>query len=494
MLNSSTEYTDLLKSQYRPKCEPIISVFDGNNLVASWEASDIVDLKLTRGIDPLGRTHPYINLEWTEICTDKLDISGEISKYANVTPLMTVRVYFVQNLQFTSTWKNVYNKGQRPWSWVYTEGYGTWKEVYEDIPHETFMFPTLFLTSKPIVENNIIRWSAKDFFGFLTTKQSVGFYLDGVRSKNVLRRILLEERANFKYNKDFIGAIENTSAYIRDNTTSTVAYRCIFESETNNILKNMLASKNFYFNLKNTTEILEDDFGKKIEFESYAKLERLSDLFKIQDPLYTYTFDFIKEPPQITKGSSVSTITFKRYKLFEDKENTYTVRETETTEVGNGTYFVEFELDETGYILETSPKADIYINYISNRVGVLSDSKSGLKATIVPCKRVAYPDYFVDCEREGEAYEEDNDCCFGKNTEPYKQRRNYIEKYFQAGRGSLTFEGLPNLALELGDRIRVETNLYDLRTENRIFEQGFLIEQEFSYNGALTQKNTIHEV
>lgn len=501
MLNLSTEYTDLLKSQYRPKCEPRISVYDNDNVVASWEASNIVDLNLTRGIDPLGRTLPYINLEWTEICTDKLTIDGSVSKYANIKPLMTVRIEFIQNLSLTSSWKNLYESGTS-WKKLY-ENETTWKDVYENTPKEIIKFPTLFLSSTPIIENNTIKWSAKDFFSFLTTTQNIGFRSSGVTYTNVLRRILLEERANYKGNKDFVGAIENTSIGIKQDTISTSNYQCIFEIETNNILKNMLASKNAYFNIKNTPKQFVDDYGNPIKFETYAKYERLSELLyettedgSTKNPLYIYTSDFIKELPQITKNSNVSTSNFKRYRVVENKKEQFTVTETRREKVGDTSYYVEFDLDKMGYISSITPtdQATWYAKNISNCVSAFTSSEKELTATIIPCEKAEYPDFFTNYNQVGEAYDEDNDCCFGMNGTQLSARTDYIFDYFNQNTSSIEFECLPNLALELGDLIAVETNLYNEETDKRIFKQGFLVEQEISYNGAISQKNTIHDV
>ena len=59
MLAVSDAYKELVKSNIRPKCEPIIRVSGkdntGKDIEIIWKASNIKDLKYKRAIDPIGR-------------------------------------------------------------------------------------------------------------------------------------------------------------------------------------------------------------------------------------------------------------------------------------------------------------------------------------------------------------------------------------------------------------------------------------------------------
>ena len=78
MIQVSDAYKELVKSNIRPKCEPIIKVSGvdntGKEIELIWNAKNIKDLKYKRAIDPVGRELPYMELTWTEIYTGKLNV------------------------------------------------------------------------------------------------------------------------------------------------------------------------------------------------------------------------------------------------------------------------------------------------------------------------------------------------------------------------------------------------------------------------------------
>ena len=77
MMPVSDAYKELVKSNIRPKCEPIIKVSglddSGNEVELVWQAKNIKDMTFKRGIDPVGRELPYLELTWTEIYTGKFN-------------------------------------------------------------------------------------------------------------------------------------------------------------------------------------------------------------------------------------------------------------------------------------------------------------------------------------------------------------------------------------------------------------------------------------
>ena len=70
MISVSQKFLELMQSNIRPKIEPTITVkgqdSEGNQVVLTWKPSNIQDMKYKRGIDPVGRTLPYMELTWTE--------------------------------------------------------------------------------------------------------------------------------------------------------------------------------------------------------------------------------------------------------------------------------------------------------------------------------------------------------------------------------------------------------------------------------------------
>ena len=77
MLSVSQKFLELMKSNIRPKIEPTITVMgqdsNGSPVVLSWKPSNIQSMTYKRGIDPVGRTLPYMELTWTEIYYGKLN-------------------------------------------------------------------------------------------------------------------------------------------------------------------------------------------------------------------------------------------------------------------------------------------------------------------------------------------------------------------------------------------------------------------------------------
>ena len=94
MQNVTDEYKRVISKNVRPKCEPRIEVTgkdaNGNDVTLTWSANNIKDLNFRWGIDPVGRTLPFLEATWSEIYTGKLNAQNYPEKYANITTNMTV--------------------------------------------------------------------------------------------------------------------------------------------------------------------------------------------------------------------------------------------------------------------------------------------------------------------------------------------------------------------------------------------------------------------
>ena len=131
MLQVSDAYEELVKSNIRPKCEPIIKISgtdnEGKEIELIWKAKNIKDLNYKRSIDPIGRELPYMELTWTEIYTGNLNAENYPEKYNNVAKYMAVELTFMQDLGFYNTWKTL-NNSKKKWSDLFNGGV-TWKEL-----------------------------------------------------------------------------------------------------------------------------------------------------------------------------------------------------------------------------------------------------------------------------------------------------------------------------------------------------------------------------
>ena len=158
MIPVSNAYKELVKSNIRPKCEPIIKASgkdnNGKYIELIWQAKNIKDLNYKRGIDPVGRELPYMELTWTEIYTGEFDAENYPEKYNNVARYMQVELSFVQNLGFHATWKSLFNKATK-WNDLFL-GNVSWKGVKNQVQQEVIRLPKMFLTARPKIEGKTI--------------------------------------------------------------------------------------------------------------------------------------------------------------------------------------------------------------------------------------------------------------------------------------------------------------------------------------------------
>jgi hypothetical protein len=94
MIQVSNAYKELINSNIRPKCEPIITISGidntGKETTLVWESKNIQELTYKRKIDPIGRELPYMELSCTQIYEGKLDNKKYPEKYQNIVKYMTV--------------------------------------------------------------------------------------------------------------------------------------------------------------------------------------------------------------------------------------------------------------------------------------------------------------------------------------------------------------------------------------------------------------------
>jgi hypothetical protein len=124
-----------------------------------------------------------------------------------------------------------------------------------------------------------------------------------------------------------------------------------------------------------------------------------------------------------------------------------------------------------------------------------------MDAKIIPIEIVAIP-HSINIEREGIVFKEDNKAnFFGKEGSDQalvfnhfvEKRSSNLQKYFNRNVYSAEADVAPNVALETGDVISIETNLYNA-TGDRIQKDFVIVEIELNYSGVLKQKIKAHEV
>ena len=472
MIEVSDKFKEIMSNRLRPKAEPKITLSGkdtyGNDIKIEWTSHDISDFTYKRGIDPVGRSLPYMSLSWKEIYTGKLGKGNTALKYNNVVPFMKVKLEITQNLSFWNTWKDFFNG---TWKNVFSF---TWREVMKKPISETIEFPVMYLVAKPVVKGQTITWEAKDFFYFLNNQQQVGFQR-GINYRNPLRWFLLDERATFKDNDDFIRSLDETQKGIISQEDGNTGWLTVFEDKSKNILKDYASAKNYFWCFT----------GNK------AKMTPLSEITNGKDIIFSFTADLMKSYPKITENSNISAYSFSQTFVKADTENEYVIdTPNETIAVYGQIEVNRFIFDDWGYI---KPSENVFSPTTISKEGYSwGGQSSGDSVTVIPVS-VTTTEMFINNNKQGEVFSEDNKYNFEGETSHSKTLRfELLDKYFNKESNVLSFECAPNFFVEPTDFVSVETNVYD--GENKIIKSGVIVEQELKYNGAFIQKDTVHEV
>ena len=475
MISVSEAYKELVKSNIRPKSEPKITVSgidnNGNQTTISWSAKDIKDMSFRRGIDPVGRELPYIELTWKEIYTGKLNEQNYPEKYNNIAKYMRVDLSFVQNLSFYNTWKSIFQSGTK---WSDLKNY-TWKEVKNNVLKETINFPTLFLTAKPVIEGQTITWTARDLMYFLTEKQVKSFDAN-IDFVNPMRYFVLNERGNFKSSESVFKALQKTDQKLKefgDKKGWTFDKKIIFDNSTNSLMMNYMSLRNGHFDFR----------------EDYIYPFFVDDLKKFKDnPQQTILSSTMYKDPVVKNGTNISLYSFKSYKYKEKKKDAYVIDEYESIfagkdKNGNDLYANRFDFDEYG-VVENEASAFAEINY------ALAPFASQI--TVIPVSFSPF-DNIKNTNKIGEVFNEDN------KLNPYNIRSKYalsrydfLNNYFSNKNATIEISCLPDLSIETGDYIAVETNLYN-DSGRRIVKNGIVVQMELAYNGSTKQNLVVKE-
>lgn len=488
MLQVSDAYKELVKSNIRPKCEPIVKVSgkdnNGNEVELIWNAKNIKDLKYKRSIDPVGRELPYMELTWTEIYTGKLNSESYPEKYNNITKYMQVELSFVQDLDFYSTWKTIFNGGLK-WSDLLTK---TWKRVKKEVSQETITMPKLFLSAKPTISGQTITWVARDLISFINetqTKEFRGDEFQDITLKNAISYFVLNARGGFVNSRGLFNAYTNSATNIlsQEDVVENIDKRIICVGNTNNIILNLLSVYNYYF-----------DFSNDI-----ITLNRFNPL----NVVFSFNGKVLYKFPTIKKMTNISSYLFKNRIVQVGGSEGYEITPTEVvdygeTDLGNKVYYLRYVFDGYGEAHRSQDdierlnewSIDSYEEIITSPDGYDPHSR---KIYVVPVTNNSY-DNSLNINSVGEVFNEDNPINpYDLNSQKILERKEFLCTYFSDLSSNIEFESLANVAIETNDVIEVDTNLFD-DNGKRIIKKALVVYVEFSYNGSLKQKIKAHEV
>ena len=480
MIQVSDAYKELVKSNIRPKCEPIIKISGidntGKEIELIWNAKNIKDLKYKRGIDPVGRELPYMELTWTEIYTGKLNAQSYPEKYNNIVKYMAVELSFVQNLGFYNTWKTLFNGGIK-WKDLFS-GNITWKQIKNEVSQEVITLPNLFLSAKPTIDGQIITWVAKDFLSFVEdseTKEFCGDEVENIYLVNAISYFLLNARSGFLKSldlfNDFTNSVQNLLLQSgTDFPEFSITKRIICDGEIKNVIRNLASIYNLYFDFKNNN----------IKLNSLNHYN--NDFISIDGKtLFNY--------PKIENPTNISAFSFKHRIAETNKTKAYNKKPYSIENLGNSNR-LHYLFDGFGEAYETS-ESDTKINNSIKEL-ILYSTENEKEIYIVPINYNKYEN-IINSRKTGETFNEDNPIN-PYDSQNYRARSRFdsLSVYFD-NCSSLSFQVLPNIALETNDVIEVETNLY-AENGNRIKKKAVIVSIELNYNGTIKQNIKAHEV
>lgn len=483
MIQVSDAYKELVKSNIRPKCEPIIKVSGidntGKEIELVWRAKNIKDLTYKRSIDPVGRELPYMELTWKEIYTGKLNAESYPEKYNNIAKYMEVELSFVQDLGFYNTWKMIFNGGIT-WKDLFSKS-TTWKQIKNGVAQETIKMPKLFLTAKPSIEGQTITWMAKDLLSFAIEEQVYEF--NGEKNspalKNCVSFFTLNARSPFVKSLGLFTAFTDTVTELlkQDSINEHIEKRIICDGTTNNIILNLSSIYNYFLDFQSNIFVMKKFNPSTISSYSYKK-----------NVLYSY--------PKIEKGIDISSYNFK-YRIAENDINRASFKSPAWDKLyGDGIRRLHYELDGYGdaYYSNDEVSLESGINHGNIKTADIVGGESPTKeAYVIPLRYNSY-EGVINIDAVGEVYSEDNPISpYDATSDIKKARKDFLSSYFTQNSSSLTFEALPNISIETNDVIEIETNLY--QSDNKqIIKKGLVVYMELTYSGNLKQKIIAHEV
>ena len=484
MISVSDKFLEIVNSNVRPPIKPTITVsgtdVNNNEVSLTWKSNNIIDMSYKRGIDPTGQTLPYMELTWKEFYFGKLNAQNYPEKYNNVVKYMKVDLSFTQEITKLNTWGDFKNT---LWSVL---GKSTWGEIFKTDNSETVYFPTMFLVARPVIEGHTITWTARDLLYFLNENVSHCFH-SNIPWKNHLRWLLLNEIGNFSRNFDIVDGLLLSNNDIENSTLTSLNRDAVamvaFEGNTKNLLKNFALVQNFYL----------DFSGNKIVPKDFITLVRSSS--KI--PVFKFAKKIMREYPKLIRNTDISSFSIKRYYVQEKPDEQYQLEPAEilTYEDADGSSFDYGKYIYKGWGKSTAQSSQMG-GFISKDAWskVADGADNAITVTPVEINGIIETWDNTDKKTTGETYVEDNPLNYlGYAETASVSKKLCLNSWHSSDKYSIELNSLSNVALEMGDLVEVETNLYD-NSGKFLTKRAVIIGIEMTYNGTLKQKTLLHEV
>jgi hypothetical protein len=424
------------------------------------------------GIDPTGQTLPFIELTWKEFYFGKLNADNYPEKYNNIAKYMIVNLSFVYEQSFYRTWDDI---SSYTWDEV-NRKFETWDKLLKGSSREVIDgFPLMLLVAKPVIEGHTITWTARDILFFLDKDVSKSFSKD-IPYVNPIRWLILNELSRFsKYADEQWNSLYDLQSDLQAlETEHELSSLLIFEGQTKNLLKDYVSPIGWFW-----------DFST-----GSLQLRNFEYVITQTTPVFKFTNKIMRNYPQLIRHPDISEYQFKRYHAEEDTDNTYTMTPTGTS-IYYDAYGREIEVEE--YLYKDYAKSTALSSQTRSiskaGYGAPPGSSTG-QITVTPVSYNGYEEKIL-VNTQGDVYLENNRLnSFGASSYYMQNRAMCLDDWYKGY--SIIIDSLSNVALETGDLIEVETNLYS--GSNRITTKAVVTQIEITYNGVLRQKTYANEV
>lgn len=482
-MSFSDKFLEIMKSNIRPKCEPKITVTgtaaDGTTKTIEWNAKDIKSLSFHRSIDPVGRNLPIMELSWTEVYYGKFNEQNFPIKYNNIVKYMTVNLEFHQFLGFYQTWKML-----KSMTWKQVKSL-TWKKVKNEVAFETVKIPMMFLSATPEISGHTIKWTAKDALSFLTENQVKEFgaslSLGGngleIPRYNPIVYLLINARAAFNHSKELFDYYTRTINYFNGlEKTNLLPTGIIFDGATNSEIMNYLSPLNEYLDF-DEDKIIKKTFMGAETVPSYA-------------PDITLNLQYGN--PTCEPCTPMSAYSYKQYRITATN-GTETVSPSSSeffgVVSGKNTYKNEYYFKGYGQILGSD--TSFAYGEINRAISLKETQTATLDYNPLEYNPINYTMNISDIS--GESYNEDNHLNVYGETE--NSRRGYnLANWFNENNHIIKNQTPAMFNWGIGEWAKVETTLWDDRTNKNYIAFSRLLEYTIEYNGTIRQSNIAHEV
>lgn len=515
MVNISSNLKKLLYSNTLPKAGIKISIkkTKKNYLesgveyteeeVMSFTEKDITNVNFSQNIDITGSELPSIKLSWEQNYVGDVDETLRPIDYYGVSEKMAVDFSIIYDYITYIFWKSFYEKSET-WKNIYSSS-KTWRDVFYSKEKEEVKQKRTFLSAFPQVQSEKIKWESRDLLYFLNG--NISEYTDFLtenpndtitpvktRTGLISRILFSEENRLYNTNDSSIEfALSNQIVESIQNEKDVLTENQIFVGIAKEVLKNALSPINYFI-----------DFSAKngaLYFKNAETIINKKDL-SVNRSFYLKNQSSF---PKITIGSDISNYIFETSTAFVDYDDKYFVYPSSVFYASGHDTTTQIFLTQgasTIYDKNGNVYPDIQTNYSTyetlDRIDLIIKGEYttpiNLRLFRIKNKSTTTSHKINEVGTEFEERNSLNPFLVEGNRNFAVDRATILSSYYNAKNSKIVIDCFGDPSLECGDMVYVETNLKNKDTGKNITKKGLVKSTELSYNGAVKETITVHEL